>query len=393
MLRDQFIEETPFFTDEHRRLASGVADFVAREIEPRMVEEEAAGVDEHFRLTLGLLAQADLLRYSVARGEDGSNETLDARALCLVREALGYSSTLADLAFVMQGLGTFAISLAATEHVRDFFLTKAREGKYVAAFALTEPEAGSDVSAIQTTARRDGDAYVIDGHKCFISNAGVADFYTVFARTGTRADGRAQLSAFVVGARVPGLRLVERTRLISPHPIGELEFTDLRVPVENRVGAEGDGFRLAMQTMDMFRASVGAAACGMARRALDEALHYAKHRTQFDAPLAAHQLIQAKLAVMQTELDAARLLVYRAAHLKDAGASRSTLTRATSEAKFYATEAAWRIIDEAVQIHGGQGVTHGSVVERLYRDVRALRIYEGTSEIQKLIIAREMLKD
>ncbi|MCA1594041.1 MAG: acyl-CoA dehydrogenase [Acidobacteria bacterium] len=256
---------------------------------------------------------------------------------------------------------------------------------------MTESEAGSDVSAIQTSAVRDGDSYVINGRKCFISNAGVADFYTVFARTGTRADGRALISAFIVGARMPGFRLVERTRLISPHPIGELEFKDVRVPEENRVGEEGEGFRLAMRTMDMFRASVGAAACGMARRALDESLRYAKSRVQFGVPLASHQLIQEKLAVMQTELDAARLLVYRAAHLKDMNGS--ALTRAASEAKFYATEAAWRIIDHAVQIHGGQGVMHGSIVERLYRDVRALRIYEGTSEIQKLIIARELLRD
>jgi acyl-CoA dehydrogenase len=386
---DTFIEQMPFFTDDHARLATGVANFVAREIEPRVVEEEEQGVDAYFRETLGLLAQADLLRFSVARG-DGA--LLDARALCIVRESLAYSSAVADLAFVMQGLGTHAISLAAPEHVRDFWLERARAGKAIAAFALTEPQAGSDVAAMQTTATRDGESYIINGEKCFISNAGVADFYTVFARTGARADGRPELSTFVVGARMPGFRVRARTPLISPHPIGEIEFKDLRVPAEDRVGAEGDGFRLAMQTMDMFRASVGAAACGMARRALDEALHHAKTRRQFDAPLAEQQLIQAKLADMQTELDAARLLVYRAAYLKDAGATGSTLTRAVSEAKLYATEAAGRIIDEAVQIHGGHGVVHGSVVERLYRDARALRIYEGTSEIQKLIIAREMLR-
>ncbi len=387
---DRFIEETPFFTDDHARLAAGVANFVAREIEPRVVEEEEQGIDTYFRETLGVLAQADLLSYAVARG-DGT--PLDARALSVVREALAYSSAVADVAFVMQGLGTYALSLAAPEHVRDFWLERARTGKAIAAFALTEPEAGSDVSAIKTTATREGDSYFINGEKCFISNAGVADFYTVFARTGERADGRAQLSAFIVGARMPGFRVRERTQLISPHPIGEIEFVSLRVPAEDRVGAEGDGFRLAMQTMDMFRASVGAAACGMARRALDESLRHAKTRRQFGAPLAEQQLIQAKLAVMQTELDAARLLVYRAAYLKDAGVTGSTLTRAVSEAKFYATEAAGRAIDEAVQIHGGLGVVHGSVVERLYRDVRALRIYEGTSEIQQLIIARELLRD
>jgi acyl-CoA dehydrogenase len=389
MPRDNFFEETPFFTDEHARLATVVASFAAREVEPHAAEDEE-NADARFRSLLSLLAQADLLRYSVARGD---STPLDARSLCLVRESLAYHSPLADLAFVMQGLGTYAVSLAADEHLRDFWLERARAGKSIAAFALTEPEAGSDVSAIQTTATREGDAYVINGRKCFISNAGLADFYTTFARTGTRSDGRAELSAFIVGARMPGFRFVARTPLIAPHPIGEIEFENLRVPAEDRVGAEGEGFRLAMLTMDMFRASVGAAACGMARRALDEAIHYAKTRRQFDVTLAMHQLIQEKLAVMQTRLDAARLLVYRAAHLKDAGASQSTLTRAASEAKLYATEAAQRIVDEAVQIHGGYGLVRGHAVERLYRDVRALRIYEGTSEIQKLIIARELLRE
>jgi acyl-CoA dehydrogenase len=390
MPRDRFIAETPFFDEEHVRLAAGVADFAARELEPRAArEEEASDPDAHFREVLAVLAEADLLSYSVAR----AGAPLDARALCLVREALAYHSPTADLAFTMQGLGTYAVSLAAPEHVRDFWLERARAGKAIAAFALTEPEAGSDVSNIQTAATRDGDSYLIRGRKCFISNAGVADFYTVFARTGRREDGRAELSAFIVGARMPGFRVLARTPLIAPHPIGEIGFEDLRVPSEDRVGAEGQGFALAMQTLDMFRASVGAAACGMARRALDEAVHHARTRRQFDVTLAMQQLIQEKLAVMQTELDAARLLVYRAAHLRDAGAPRSQLTRAASQAKFYATEAAWRIVDQAVQIHGGQGLVRGHAVERLYRDVRALRIYEGTSEIQKLIIAREMLKE
>ena len=389
MPRDLFIAETPFFGEEHARLAAGVANFAAQEIEPRAAAGETADQDAHFRELLALLAQADLLRYAVAR--EGS--LLDARSLCVVREALAYHSAVADLAFTMQGLGTYAVSLAAPEHVRDFWLERARTGKAVAAFALTEPEAGSDVSNVQTEAVREGDSYRINGHKCFISNAGVADFYTVFARTGEREDGRAELSAFIVGARMPGFRVVARTPLIAPHPIGEIAFEDLRVPAEDRVGAEGEGFALAMRTMDMFRASVGAAACGMARRALDEALHHARTRRQFGVTLAMQQLIQEKLAVMQTELDAARLLVYRAAHLRDAGTPRARLTRAASQAKLYATEAAGRIVDEAVQIHGGAGLVRGHPVERLYRDVRALRIYEGTSEIQKLIIAREMLKE
>jgi acyl-CoA dehydrogenase len=386
---DSFISETPFFTTELRNLATSVAGFVEREIEPRAVEEEQEGqdVEKSFRAYLDVLAKADLLRYAIA----APGGRVGARSLCLIREALSYSSSLADLAFVMQGLGTYPLSLAAPEHVRDFWLARASEGKSIAAFALTEAEAGSDAAAIQTTARREGDAYVIRGTKRFISNAGLADFYTVFARTGTRADGRAELSAFVVGARMPGFRVRERTQMIAPHPIGEIEFNDCRVPAEDMIGREGDGFKLAMQTLDTFRASVGAAACGMAGRSLDEALTYAKGRRQFGRFLSEHQLIQAKLADMMTELDAARLLVYRAAYLKDAGVER--VTREASEAKLYATEAAGRIVDTSLQIHGGIGLTHGSVVERLYRDVRALRIYEGTSEIQKLVIAGQMLKD
>ncbi|HUQ33837.1 MAG TPA: acyl-CoA dehydrogenase family protein [Pyrinomonadaceae bacterium] len=386
---DPFIDETPFFTTELRNLATSVGVFVEREIEPRAVEEEQEGqdVEKSFRSYLDVLAKADLLRYAIA----APGGRMGTRALCLIREALSYSSSLADLSFVMQGLGTYPLSLAAPEHVRDFWLARASEGKAIAAFALTEAEAGSDVAAIQTTARRDGDAYVISGSKRFISNAGLADFYTVFARTGTRADNRAELSAFVVSARMPGFRVRTLTRMIAPHPIGEIEFNDCRVPAEDMVGREGDGFQLAMKTLDTFRASVGAAACGMAGRALDEALTYAKRRRQFGLSLSEHQLVQSKLADMMTELDAARLLVYRAAYLKDAGAER--VTREASEAKLYATEAAGRIVDSALQIHGGVGLTHGSIVERLYRDVRALRIYEGTSEIQRLVIAGQLLKD
>jgi acyl-CoA dehydrogenase len=381
---NQLLDQLPFFTTDHRNLAQSVARFVEREMEPQATEER--DVEESARDYVTLLANAGVLRYAVAR-----DSKLDIRALCLIREALAYSSALADLAFVMQGLGTYAISQAAPEHVRDFWLSRAVEGKAIAAFALTEPEAGSDVAAIQTTARREGDTYVINGTKRFISNAGIADFYTVFARTGTREDGRSALSAFVVSARMQGFSVVERTALMAPHPIGEIAFNDCRVPAEDMVGNEGDGFRLAMETLDTFRSSVGAAACGMARRALDEALRYALTRRQFGRLLAEHQLVQEKLADMVTELDAARLLVYRAAHLNDSGAPR--VTREASEAKLFATEAAGRIIDSAVQIHGGSGLVRGCVVERLYRDVRALRIYEGTSEIQKLVIAAQLLKE
>lgn len=382
---DSFIEQLPFFTPEHRTIASDMASFVEQEIEPWALEE--LDPDKLIRDYVSVLAKAGALRYAVA----SQDSKLDVRALCLIREALAYSSPLADLAFVMQGLGTYAISQAAPEHVRDFWVTRAAEGRAIAAFALTEPDAGSDVSAVKTTAERDGDAWVINGKKRFISNAGVADFYTVFARTGTQTGGRAELSAFVVGARMPGFRVVERTTMISPHPIGVIAFDGCRVPAEDMIGAEGDGFLLAMRTLDTFRASVGAAACGMARRALDESLRHALNRKQFGRLLAEHQLIQEKLADMITELDAARLLVYRAAYLKDTGTGR--VSREASEAKLYATEAASRIIDQAVQIHGGAGLVQGSVVEHLYRDVRALRIYEGTSEIQKLIIASQLLKE
>lgn len=380
---DSLIAQLPFFTTEHRNLAQGVAQFVAQEIEPRAADEE--DVDGLAREFVNLLASAGLLNYSVAESK------IDLRSLCLIRETLAYSSPLADLAFVMQGLGTYAISQAAPDHVRDFWLSRAASGKAIAAFALTEPEAGSDVAAVQTTARRDGETYVIDGRKRFISNAGIADVYTVFAKTGTREDGRSELSAFVVGAKMAGVRIVERTPLIAPHPIGEIAFEGCRVPAEDMVGNEGDGFKLAMATMDTFRASVGAAACGMARRALDESIRYASNRKQFGRFLSEHQLVQAKLADMITELDAARLLVYRAAYARDTASGRHT--REASEAKLFATEAAGRIIDSAVQIHGGTGLVHGSVVERLYRDVRALRIYEGTSEIQKLVIAGQLLKE
>jgi len=383
---DSFIATTPFFSAGHRSLADRVAEFTQTEIERRAGDDER-NADDALRSYVRILAAHDLLHYAVAT----PGERFDLRAFCIIRETLSSSSALADLAFVMQGLGTYAISLAATEHVRDFWLERARSGQAIAAFALTEPDAGSDIAALTTSARREGDTYIINGHKRFISNAGIADLYTVFARTGTRTDGRAEISPFIVSARMQGFRVGERTEMIAPHPIGELEFKDCRVPAEDMIGKEGDGLKLALQTLDVFRASVGAAACGMARRALEESISHAKSRAQFGKKLFEHQLIQEKFADMATELDAARLLVYRAAYLKDAGDEQST--RQASEAKLFATEAASRIVDQAVQIHGGSGLVRGEVVERLYRDVRALRIYEGTSEIQKLIIANQLLKE
>jgi acyl-CoA dehydrogenase len=291
--------------------------------------------------------------------------------------------------FAMQGLGSYPITLAGSEEVKRRLLPRVKSGDAIAAFAITEPEAGSDVSAIQMTARRDGPDYILDGVKTFISNAGVADFYTVFAKT-CPDKGSKGISAFVVEKEAPGIRVEEKIELIAPHPIGRLRFDGCRVRCSNLLGEEGQGFRLAMATLDTFRPTVGAAALGLAWRAVDEAISYAKRRVQFGKPLSEFQATQMKLAEMATELDAARLLVYRAAWEKDTGGVRVTVDSAM--AKLYATEAAGRIIDAAVQIHGGAGVVRGSVVERLYRECRALRIYEGTSEIQKLIIAGRLLR-
>src|ERR1044072_9126771 len=322
--------ELTFFTAEHRSLAQRVAEFAEREIEPHAgVEDDVDGLARHLVV---LLTSAGLMGYAVAETRR------DIHSLYLIREELSYSSSLADLAFVMQGLGTYAIAQAAPDHVREFWLSRAANGKAIAAFALTEPDAGSDVASLQTTARRDGETYVINGRKRFISNAGIADFYTVFARTATREDGRATISAFVVSAKIPGFSVVQRTPLMAPHPIGEIAFEECRVPAEDMVGNEGDGFRLAMERLDRFRDSVGAAACGMARRALDEAVRYASQRKQFGRLLCEHQLVQEKLADMVTELDAARLLVYRAAHLRDTTPD-ARVTREASEAKLFATEA------------------------------------------------------
>ena len=307
---DRFVEHTPFFSSEQRAVRARVAAFAEREIEPRAADEEQ-DIDQFLRTYIALLVEADLLRHAFAL----PGQAFDLRSFCIIREALSYSSSLADLAFVMQGLGTYAIHLGAAEHVRDFWLARAANGKAIAAFALTEPDAGSDIAALKTTARREEDAYIIDGRKRFISNAGVADFYTVFARTGGSGETRNDLSAFIVSARIPGFSVTARTEMLSPHPIGEIELKGCRVPSEDMIGQEGDGWSLALRTLDTFRASVGAAACGMARRALEDSLLYAKSRRQFGRALSGHQLIQEKLADMSTELDAARLMVFNAAFL------------------------------------------------------------------------------
>jgi len=314
----------------------------------------------------------------------------DWRACCLAREALAAMSPLADAVFALQALGSLPILRAGSPRQRELFALPALSGRSMAAFAMTERQAGSDVSAIATTATRDGEGYVLDGLKTYISNAGIADFYTVFASTDLGARNKG-VTCFVVPAHTPGLRFVGPQILSAPHPLGEIQFDGCRVAMENRVGEEGKGFSIGLGTLDRLRATVGAAACGMAARALDEALRHARSRHQFGKPLGDFQIVQEKLARMATELTAARLLVYRAAWEADGGAERVTVEAAM--AKAHATEAAQRIVDDAVQILGGAGVMASHPVDRLYRAVRALRIYEGTTEIQHLVIAGQLLKE
>ena len=374
--------DTPFLETHHAELAARVERF-----NRERPSDDAASEDEQARLLVRRLAAVGLLDDTVPA--DAGGAALDVRALCVAREHLAYDSSLSDLMFAMQGLGSYPVTLAGDGALKQRLLPRVKAGAAIAAFAITEPEAGSDVSALKTTARRDGDAYVIDGAKTFISNAGLADFYTVFAKTDAGA-GHRGISAFLVERDAPGLAVEARIELIAPHPIGRLRFEGCRVPAANRLGDEGAGFKIAMQTLDTFRPTVGAAACGLGWRALDEAVAYAKRRVQFGRAIADFQATQMKLAEMAVELDAARLLVYRAAWRKDRGAER--ITSEAAMAKLFATESAQRIVDAAVQIHGGAGLVRGAAVEHLYRDVRALRIYEGTSEIQKLVIAGQLLK-
>ena len=376
--------DSSFLEDHHRRLAEQVVRFVREHLRDAAVEKTE---DEQAQSLVRRLANEGLLAHTVPN-ENGAS-SLDVRALCVVREHLSYESSLADLMFAMQGLGSFPVALAGSEEIKQRILPAVKNGDAIAAFAITEPEAGSDVSAILTTARRSDSGYVLDGVKSFISNAGLADFYTVFAKTDSAA-GSKGISAFVVEKQNPGFLFEEKIDLIAPHPIGRIRFDGCRVSAGNLLGAEGQGFKIAMTTLDTFRPTVGAAAVGLARRALDEAISYSKRRVQFGRPLAEFQATQLKIAEMATELDAAGLLVYRAAWKRDTEGGRVTLESAM--AKLFATEAAQRIIDAAVQIHGGTGVVRGSVVEHLYREVRALRIYEGTSEIQKLVIAGQLLR-
>lgn len=377
-----------FLDDHHTELASGVMEFAANSIAtlPHATDDGAARIQA--REILGLLGESGWATYSVpAASETGL--ALDSRACCLIREALAGASSLADEVFALQCLGALPIALAGSDALRETWLPAVAAGRAMGGFAMTEPEAGSDVGAITTRAVRDGGFYVLNGHKILISNAGIADFYTVFAKSDPDSGSRG-LSAFVVPADTKGLIFAGAQVMSQPHPLGELRFVDCRVPVESRLGEEGDGFKLGMRTLDRVRTTVAAAACGMAARALEEALNHARQRRQFGRPLAEFQLVQQKLAQMATELAAARLLVYRAALEADLGAK--TVTLESAMAKAYATEAAQRIVDEAIQIIGGRGTLADHPVDRLYRSVRALRIYEGATDIQYLVIARELLR-
>jgi acyl-CoA dehydrogenase len=373
-MSDRTYLDWPFFSGEHRFFASTFEAWARRR---NAGDESDAGA--RCREWVVALAQGNWL---------GRAADLEVRRLCLARERLAYCDALGDFAFAMQGLGSAPIRLFGDDAQKERFLPGIVTGETIGAFALSERDAGSDVAAIATRAVRDGDDYVLDGEKTWISNAGIAGQYIVFARTAdTGAKG---LSAFIVPADSPGLSITERIETIAPHPLGTLRFRGCRIPAAQRLGSEGDGFKIAMSTLDIFRPTVGAAALGFARRALDETIAHVKERRLFGAPLAALQLTQAKIAEMATDIDASALLIYRAAYAKDAGAPR--ITREAAMAKWYATEAASRAADAAVQLFGGRGVTRGEVVERLYRDVRALRIYEGASEIQQIVIARTVLE-
>ena len=379
----------PFLEPHHKELALSLDRWAHDHIDdaPHARGKET---DEACIALVRKLGAANWIRYAVGgKAWGGSAETIDTRGICLIRETLARHSGLADFAFAMQGLGSGAITLHGTEEQRRNYLPRVAAGSAIAAFALSEAEAGSDVGAMRCAAHRDGGDYVLDGEKTWISNGGIADFYVVFARTG-EAPGARGITAFIVDADTPGLEIAERIEVIAPHPLARLRFRNCRIPVTQRIGDAGQGFKAAMRTLDIFRTSVAAAALGFARRALDEAVRHATTRKMFNQTLADFQLTQAKLADLAAAIDASALLVYRAAWLRDQGKS---VTKEAAMAKMVATESAQQVIDAAVQIFGGLGVVSEAPVERLYRDIRALRIYEGATEVQKLIIARELLKD
>jgi len=373
----------PFFGPEHRAVAERLDSFAGS---GALSQVDHHDVDKACRQLVKMLGETGLL--GLATGQAGRG-AIDSRSVCLARETLAWHDGLADFAFAMQGLGTGAIGLSGSEELKAAVLPKVTSGEWLSAFALSEKEAGSDVAAMACAARADGDAYVLDGEKTWISNGGIADVYTVFARTG-EAPGTRGISAFVVFADDPGFSIVERIEVIAPHPLATIRFDNCRIPASRRLGTPGEGFKIAMRTLDIFRASVAAAALGFARRALDEGLAYARSRKMFGATLGDLQLTQAALGDMATGIDAAALLTYRAAWRRDV--QKLPTTKEAAMAKMTATETAQGVIDRAVQLFGGRGVKTGEITEKLYREIRALRIYEGATEVQKLIVARELMK-
>jgi len=383
----------PFFEPRHRAFANELDAWAGTAL-GHAHGPDRAEVDATCRSLVRSLGEAGWLAHAIAgRQHGGVNDAIDTRSICLARETLARHDGLADFAFAMQGLGSGAISLAGTAEQKAHYLPKVASGKSIAAFALSEPDAGSDVAAMACSARLDAGDYVLDGEKTWISNGGIADFYVVFARTGDKSDpktkGARGISAFIVDADAPGFSIAERIDVIAPHPLARLRFNGCRIPATRRIGAEGEGFKVAMRTLDVFRTSVAAAALGFARRAFDEAMERATSRKMFGGVLGDFQLTQARLAQMALTIDSAALLTYRAAWLRDTGAN---VTREAAMAKLAATEGAQQVIDAAVQLWGGRGVQSGETVERLYREIRALRIYEGASEVQQLIIGRDLLK-
>jgi acyl-CoA dehydrogenase len=386
---DSTFLDWPFFEPRHKALAQELRAWAEKRV-PALVgaDHSRDAVDAACKALVGALGEAAWLAYAVPSPYGGKFAELDVRSLALIRETLGYQSGLADFAFAMQGLGSASIALFGSGEQKAHYLPKVAAGTQIAAFALSEPEGGSDVAAMRCSARRDGNHFVLDGRKTWISNGGIAGHYVTFARTGA-ALGAKGISAFIVDADAPGLRIAKRIDVIAPHPLATLEFEDCRLPASALLGNPGEGFKIAMATLDIFRTTVGAAALGFARRALDEAIAFANKREAFGKKLAEFQLTQAKLADMAVKIDAAALLIYRSAWTKDVKKAR--VTRESAMAKLYATDTAQEVIDEAVQIFGGQGVVSGAKVEELYREIRALRIYEGTSEIQKLVIAGQTI--
>lgn len=386
--------DIPFFDDLHRQQAAALDAWCAQ----HLGHVDHADTDVACRRLVTMLGDAGHLRWCVPAAHGGALAALDSRALVVARETLARHDGLADFAFAMQGLGTGAITLAGTPRVQAEVLPCVARGEWISAFALSEPQAGSDVAAMACTAQDGGDHWVLNGEKTWISNGGIADVYTVFARTldalgqpvgGPGSKPTASISGFVVRADTPGLEIAERIEVIAPHPLARLRFVNCRIPKGSLLGAPGEGFKLAMRTLDIFRASVAAAALGFARRALDEAIGHAKSRCMFGQTLGDFQLTQAALGEMASAIDAAALLTYRAAWMRDVKGARTT--REAAMAKMTATENAQRVIDRALQMHGGLGVKVGMVVESLYREIRALRIYEGATEVQQLIVGRDVL--